>query len=719
MRLPPDQEDDPNERLFRLDVAYPRPHEPLVIPPEHLPYAVTLLRGQLGHAIALEREVGGHDQIYFDTTRPEEGDQPDEDGFQMTGLLATFVNMMTRLAQADPAAAKTEFDRWPLNENQVFSRLRIWGAGQPAILDPNQAAAVFLSLDEETFWTDQQERDLLHAIRDRWFEMSEADRGRLEKRLLTGSFPWPEPRDDLEKINTHYRLNRLQWLSEQGVKFGFDLEAEITAMRQVATEWEPKFADRAAQPHVGKVRSISTDTDPADIERLPIGRILAAARDAAGHDFETFIDRRPFLGLAEKRPALALSVLTDAARRGQFPEREWATLLHATSEGALKKRLLLAIARKLARLPPEHVSALRHPVSEWMRDRAASLIVDAPEVFQTVWDALAAALAKHPPKDRFRRPDEGWATDGLNQPAGRLVDALFKDPAKTDLKTGQGIPQEWKARLDQLLALPGDARRHAIAMISPHLNWLYHIDPEWSESRLLAVVDGDGPDTQAFWGGYFWAARTPQLPLYTRLKPGFISLARSGANRRDHANKLAGMLLAGWAGSDDPSDNDALIPDIELREVLIHADDELRTQMLWYLERWSKEPDSKWGERIIPFLTKVWPRQRAVRTARTSGRLVDFALGMPDRFPEIVELILPLLGSIAGGSVRVGPFINVEGGIAAKHPLQLLDLLWKVLPEDPWLWPYGIGRILEALSAQDEVREDSRLREMIRREQNR
>lgn len=63
-----------------------------------------------------------------------------------------------------------------------------------------------------------------------------------------------------------------------------------------------------------------------------------------------------------------------------------------------------------------------------MRDRAKSLIVEQPKTFQTVWDTLAAALAAHPPKERFRRPDRSWVDDGLNQPAGRLVDALFKDP---------------------------------------------------------------------------------------------------------------------------------------------------------------------------------------------------------------------------------------------------------------------------------------------------
>jgi len=708
------------ERILRPDVEYPRPHSPLVIPPQHLPYALSLLRGQIEHAIVLEQEVRGHDDVFFDTLQPDEGEQADENAFQMTGLLATFVNMMTRLAQVDPVAARAEFDRWPTNVNQVFSRLRIWAANQQAILAPDEAAAVFLSLDEKTFWTSRQERDLLYAIRRRWSGMSAANRGLLEHRLLTGSLPcWPIPQDDLARVNARHRLNRLQWLSDRGVEFSFDLEAEMTGLRQIASEWEPRFAGRTAQPRVGKARMISTDTDPARIENLPIGQVLAAARGAAGIDFDSHVDNRPFLGLAEKRPAFALAVLTAAARKGEFPEREWAALLHATSKGVLNKRLLRTIAARLSRLALEHVAELKHPLSEWMRDRAASLVPDHPTVFQTVWDTLIAALATHPPKERFRRRDEDWVDEGLNQPPGRLVNALFQDPAAAGLKSGHGLPQEWKQRLDQLLALPRDARRHAISMISPHLNWLYDIDPEWSESRLLVIADGDGPDAQAFWGGYFWAAKTPQFLLYKRLKPALISRASSAVDRRDHTSTLAGMLLAGWAGSNTLLESDALISDVELREVLIHANDDLRTQMLWYLERWSQEPNSRWGERILPFLTKAWPRQRAIRTPRTSGRLVDLALGMPDRFEDIVGMILPLLDPIAGGWVTMGAFIEIENGIAARYPLPLLELLWKALPEDPGLWPYDTSGTLNALNARDEVRDDPRLAELIRREQNR
>ncbi|RJG53480.1 hypothetical protein D0Z70_15800 [Sphingobium terrigena] len=718
-RLPPVKVACELRGMIRPDVRYPRPHQPFDIPPEQIPYALTLLRAQIEHAITLEREIRGNDNVYLNTTRPEDGDQLDEDAFQMTGLLGTFLNMLSRLAQVERAAAAAEVRRWASNTDPVSIRVRIWAAGHPAILAPDEAAAVFLSLDNETYWANRHERDLLYAIRDRWPDMSEVDRARLEQRLLAGDIPWPVPREDVAEHIAHERLSRLHWLREQGVQFGAGFETGMSALREIATGWEPRFAGATAEPQVGKVRTVVPNTDTAPIQGLPIGRVLTAARDAAGRDFATFVDHRPFRGLADQRPAFALAVLSDAARKGEFPEQEWAALLHATSRAPLSSRLLRAIVHRLSRLSPEQVAVLRQPVSEWMRDRADTLVVAQPEVFLILWDALANALAAHPPEDRFRCPDSSWVDDALNQPAGRLVEALFQDRSNADLRAGDGLPEKWRARLDQVLALPGDARHHTIAMIAPHLNWLYLIDPEWSESRLLSVADAGGAGAEAFWSGYFWAARTPQLPLYTRLKPAFVSLARSGTHRRGHANKLAGMLLAGWADSGDGSDRDTLIPDVELREILIHADDELRGQMLWYLERWSNEAGSKWDALIAPFLKNVWPRQWAVRTVSTSGRLVDLAVAKPAMFREIVELILPVLGPIAGTSLRIGTLSDVEAGIIAKHPTHLLDLLWKVLAEDPWLWPYDVRRVIDTLRERDEVRKDPRLGELVRRDQNR
>lgn len=704
--------------ILRISVEYPRPHETFSVPDDQLGYAADLFGALVEHGLVLEREVRGREYAYFDTISPGDGAELSEDAFKLTGLLVTYTNVLARLIESDRPAARTHMAKWPQDDAGVFALLRIWAASRPSAYDGAEAGEIICALSEEHFWSHQHERDLLFALRDRWADLPDSHRQRIEHRLLTGQYPWPEPREDEAAANSHYRLMRLQWLYDRGVRFGFDFDVEVARLRKAAPEWEPGFAAHAARANVGKVYAVETDTDPSALEGLPLPDILGAAAAVAGQQnfFEQRIDRQPFRGLAESKPVRAMGVLADAQRRGQFNAQAWTAMLYAGGLAVTSDRLLTLIGHRIAGLSSDQRADLAHPISEWLRDRGEKLLIDLPEVFERVRDALTAAVAAHPQPSKFRRLEASWVDEGLNMPAGRLVDALLKDPARAEFKGDQGLPERWTRHLDQLLALPGDHRLHAIAMISPHLNWLYNIDPEWTERQLVVLAERGGDDAAAFWGGYFWGARTPQLPLYQRLKPSFVALARDGTKRRDHANKLAGMLLAGWGGEDDAADPERLVPDVELREILIHAEDELRTQMLGYLERWSREPESRWGDRIVPFLQQVWPRQRAVRTPRISSRLADLALANSERFVAIVAIIRPWLKPIQGAGLRTGPSLNEENGAAARHPETMLDLLWAILAEDPMQWPYETGKILDVLLQADETADDQRLAELRRRQ---
>src|SRR3546814_12169790 len=87
--------------------------------------------------------------------------------------------------------------------------------------------------------------------------------------------------------------------------------------------------------------------------------------------------------------------------------------------------MLTAIGHRLARLDLDQIDALKHPISEWLRDHGEILHARLTEVFDLVWNALIAALAAHPSPPKFRRPDASWVDDGLNRPAGRMVDAML------------------------------------------------------------------------------------------------------------------------------------------------------------------------------------------------------------------------------------------------------------------------------------------------------
>jgi hypothetical protein len=705
--------------ILRVDVEYPRPPESFDIPSDLLSYAVRLFRQQLEDAVQYESELDCLDHIYLDSIRADAdaGVTLDEHYHGITGHVITFTNMVARLAAIDYESARREVSRWSA-EDPVFTRLRIWACGRTDLTTPEEAGRIFVALDDESFWSFAQERDLLFALRDRWNEISPSTIDSLEERLRHGRFPFGEHHQDRKRLVAHHRLDRIQWLSTQGVKFSFDEETEISSLLLLAPDWTEESIRNTARPMLSQARDIVTDNSSAPLEHLPLGEVLERAQELGKYQFDVLTMRQHFHGLAADRPSRALSVLTDATRRGKFVPWAWSVLLHSRSGSTKTSRLLSTIGHRVARLQSEQLLEIVNPAAEWLHARSEQLYSECPEVLDVAWDAVVRALMTEPESQRLHRSDRRWVDKSMGSAVGRMLDAWFKHPSVKDATPDTGLPAGWLGRLDQMLGLPGDHKQHAVVMIASRLNWLFHVVPEWASDRILPLAPRSDDNNKAFWAGYFWSGKIPQPALYSRLKPVFIALARQTELRSEQANSVARILLSGWGYGDGTAESEERVSDVELREILIYAGDDLRATMLWHLQQWAHIPESPFPIRLVPFLERVWPRQKALRTKRMSGKLVDLALSIPYRFAEIVPLILPRLVPINGQSVVIS-HTNIPASIFETFPRSLLDLLSVILGEDAREWPYGTGNILYQLTEQPATRGDPRLSKLLRFEQRR
>ncbi|MCG7394235.1 SIR2 family protein [Microvirga sp. ACRRW] len=701
---------DRPDDIVHVDVDYPHPHQRVELPDEFVAYGVQCFRTNLELAITLEQEISGNDWLYLQTSRAIDGG-PEllETAYGLTGPVIHFQNLMARLMKLDINAAREQAHSWPSKDEHVFARLRIWATGA-GLLPPGE---VFLGLSDRVFWGSVHKRDLLYAVRDRWADLSQDDREALERRILTGSYPWDvEISGGYDEENARERLDRLHWLSTHGVKFTFDLHETMQTLRSYAPRWTTNAGDEAAASNAPEVFSVATDTRPDPILETPPANILRHAEEVGGLDFSTRAEREPFRGLVDLKPVLALRALSHEAQSGAAPRWAWSAFLRPEVRSKDPIRMIRAIAGRLERLPPEALRNIAYPVSEWMKAISGRLYSDASGLLPALWDRMMTGLKSSPAEHRHR-VNRSWADDALNAPVGKLFDFLLKDPAKDGIRPGAGFPSHWTTRIDDLLALPGDMRRHALVMLGFQINWLFTIDPYWTERQLLAHVGDNGPDGDAIWDGMLWAGRPPMRSLYPALKDALLTRTLKTKRRSENTN-LASFLLFGWANQAPTGEK--LLTDIELREVLIHTDDDFRQQLLWQLERWCVEPDSSWRERVIPFFSHVWPKQRALRTPFMSGHLANFALAVGDLMPAVVELIVPRLVPIRNTPLRF-EYIGEASDIhpARGHPVSTLDLLWAVLGEDASTWPYQIESALDLLAQASETALDSRLSELRRR----
>ena len=311
--------------------------------------------------------------------------------------------------------------------------------------------------------------------------------------------------------------------------------------------------------------------------------------------------------------------------------------------------------------------------------------------------------------------------EAINSPTGYLAQALFDDPRKDNLKHGEGFPKNWLRHIELLLGLPGDLRRHALVILTHNLSWFFAIDPSWTQLHLLSVLGGQNEeDKQSFWGGFFWGGKAQGHPLFMALKPHLLQLAKSNViEKRGHSEVLAGLLLSAW-GLVEKETGKHWVTNEELRDVLINSSDDLRSHMLWQAERWSNNQEGdgkqKWSLLLMTLLRDVWPRQITAKSATVSARLCDLAFSNEERFPEMAELVLPLITKIDRDHLMLPNLRRSKDNIVDLHPRQSLALLHAVLPDNVAAWPYGFGDILTRIGEADNtLGNDERLLELRRK----
>ena len=101
------------------------------------------------------------------------------------------------------------------------------------------------------------------------------------------------------------------------------------------------------------------------------------------------------------------------------------------------------------------------------------------------------------------------------------------------------------------------------------------------------------------------------------------------------------------------------------------------------------------------FLTEVWPRQIKAKSPRITGRLLDLAFSDATTFPEIADIILPLVTESDREHLWLPNPMDSEDNVIDKFPEKMLTLLSAILPENVEVWPYDIEDGLERIGSAD------------------
>ncbi len=704
--------------LVNLDVEYSKAILTVAVPDEYL----SRLIGKLRYCIEFAEDLENRYRSYLEISSIEADEPGDEHSdnfsrsYKLSGHVIAFAGFFRRLSALDPKAAHAELKAWS-RTSPVFERLRIWALGNLDFVPASEYADELLALSTEGFWPFRGERDLLLGLAKRWQDFARRHRVLLERRIRRGPSVQRDDANDLQR-SAHWRLSRINWLNHKGCEFTFDLDKVNADLRKLAPEWKPEYAANAADSNDGKGGWVKTNTEFGELADLPpkeiIARVLEIERRPAG----ALIERDPFLGLSKEHPRVALAALLAKSSSEVFYATLWQTFLRIDVREKDERELSIEIAQALIGLDDKDFASILRSAGDWFEKWGPHVEEVSRQRFNALWNKFIAILmtdaqaTKSSLIRKDRSPD--WATESINSTAGRLAQLVADKPLEPVPEVGKGFPKPWLKRIEQLLALPGDARRYALVIVGFKLRWFFYIDPSWTNENVLAVLNDDSSsheDRDAILAGFFWNAHVPQADLFIRLKSHLLRLARDRSEQRErHVEILAGILLSGWSAWKDGKAD--LISSDELRTLLIEGDPEFRHHIVWTLDRMS-DGDEKSAGRLIEFLQEVWPRQKSIRTPQTSAALCELALSQKHHFAEIALLVSGLVSKVSDDRIFVPELRDAEETVALQHPEAMLRLLHAVLPDNRSRWPYGAEKALRTLAeAQPSIRGDPRYIEL-------
>ena len=698
-------------KAFDLEVVYPGEKYEIPVQQEWLPLVVRGLCRNLEHAAQLELEAGGYGLDHIDSLVPENERKPESHRHShgIVGAVLYFAGLFRDLVAYDPEAAKNEFAAWPPDEQHVFGALRIWACNLDGLLKAEEAGEVLCNLDDDNFWDAFRQRDLLLAMVKWWNSFTDDIKIALEERLLAGRKEKGINKNDDEFMvrRSGVTLDRITWLSRNGLKFNFDLKAEQTSLRKDAPDWNPRFAASAASHHSSGVaaRWVRTNTDYSELVKVPIPEILTKAVELSGRSTGEGVNYEPFSGLAHDLPMRALSSLTYAAKQGEYPERFWRKFLATDARNDDTPQIAVEIAKQLIQFPEGSLIEQLYSITGWMLDSSELLLNNHPSDFWALFEKIVVLVNAKPATGKSAvirtRVKIDWAMEALNSPAGKLTQALFKDPSMDGIKTGAGLPRAWANRAESLLNLAGDPGNHAVVILAHNLNWIFSIDQEWCKSRLISILDSKDQDrVNACWCGFFWGARGLCIELGQIIYPHLISLIKRGEIIHKYQNEVIGaLLLAGW-GSLNEENGQRVISSDDMREALYHADPGMLRHLLWALRSWiDKEGDTEtWLGRLDEFFENVWPRTLKAKEPEVTSRLCWLLILNEVVFVKAFDAILPLLANVTKMDTILHGLEKREDKLLAKFPKKIIAILHRILPHNVSEWPYGVGEILDSLA---------------------
>lgn len=705
-----------------------RHNDDLEVPDDILPQVFGILEEQLGVASGL---LGDIETTYFQTpTCYSDRDVNGRDHVAKAAKAVTwFVQLFDRVAAKWPKLANARATIWPVTDRFYFRKLKLYAFSNVNAFEADDVAKEVLSLDQEAFWDGGVVRELLFLLVDRWKEFSPEYRNQLIDRIFTGPDQRPHwSEDEYCSFRDEFAVRYARYLELQGCELAADRSERLAEMIRSLPEWNDSWASSTVIERGSHAGWVGTDVKPDAILDLPVGEVVAKAKEELKRDFGSFTEKRPFTGLVKANPRKALSALTIAGKAGDYPEMFWSSMINELPSD-IAPRLRRVFLTRVARLPHAVIAELRHTLGRWLEKNFVAVLEFDNHLGWAVYDHIVdgiltggADAAKsglgevHQGGNVVERSRRTYG-HAINGPVGMCAEALFHAVPGEKQEAGSLIPGHIKARVDRLIAAPGEGSDHAVSVASSKLNWLMFVDPAWTNERLIPMLAFEHPASEPAWNGFLHSGRMPWQPLVEIIKPLLLDLFPwiEGFSWDRDLSEVAAQWL-GFMRVFHPDEPGGLSRG-EMRSVLRAMSDDTRNQFIFWLGKVGQTNESGWVTHVIPLINEDWPRERQYRTSASMRAWIGLLDDTGDSFPAVYEAVKKFLVPVETSDhpfYRFTEEVNEEQPIATLFPEVTLDLMSRATPQVLTSPSYELTKVLAMIAeAAPSLTSDSRYLRLI------
>ena len=365
-----------------------------------------------------------------------------------------FLEKLKLLVEIAPLQAKALSLNLTCEHSIYFTKLALFSHGYSILFSPNEVINYLLSLDQEYFWDDNYQLDILKLLQKRWPDLLDSHKEKLVKRILKGP---PKSNYDSDDEHEHFKFRPIctfiGWLESKNLELPKLLTNKISQLNTQVDERIKADLVEHEQTSSRKAYGDATDYDTASLRNIPISGIIERSKQLLYREPGSLVAEKSFNRLIKNNPRRAILALSYQAKRGNYPTEFWSALLDYWPKET-RKRERIALLGNLKRIPSNDILELRTFLNKWLENYFSSYLNELPSLsWQLVDHCIIATQSESfgqiETKNKCADTNLGKITlkHAYASLAGTLVDTLIYQLDSIKIPQNSGIPEEFSYRL--------------------------------------------------------------------------------------------------------------------------------------------------------------------------------------------------------------------------------------------------------------------------------